>query len=68
MIDIAGKLINPQRIATAEVETRHYMNGSESWLVVVLDNGTTIRKQHGWGFDAWETLDKIRKGEGGATA
>lgn len=60
MIEIDGKFINPARIVTAEVETRHYMNGSASYLVVKLDDGSTIRREHGWGFDAWEALDKIK--------
>lgn len=60
MIEVEGKLINPSRIVTAEVETRHYMNGSASWLVVKLDDGSTVRREHGWGFDAWAALDKIK--------
>lgn len=60
MIDIAGKLINLANIVSAEVETRHYMNGTVSWLVVTLDDGTAIRHEHGYGFDAWATLDKIK--------
>ena len=59
MIEIAGKLVNPARIMMAEVETRHYMNGSASWLVVKLDDGSEIRHEHGYGFDAWKALDKI---------
>lgn len=62
MIDVGGTLINPAHIVSAEVETRHYMNVSKSWLVVKLDNGSEIRREHGFGFDAWATLDKI-KGE-----
>lgn len=60
MIDIGGKLVNPARVVTVEIETRHYMNGSASWLVVKLDDGSEIRREHGWGFDAWATLDKIK--------
>ena len=60
MIDIGGKLINPAHVVCAEVETRHYMNGSASWLVVKLDDGSEIRREHGFGFDAWATLDKIK--------
>jgi len=30
MIEIDGKLINPAHVVSAEVETRHYMNGSTS--------------------------------------
>jgi hypothetical protein len=59
MINVAGKFINPAHVVSAEVETRHYMNGSASWLVVKLDDGTEIRREHGYGFDAWAALDKI---------
>jgi hypothetical protein len=60
MIEIGGKLVNPVRTVTAEVETRHYMNGSASWLVLKIDDGSEIRREHGNGFDAWAALDKIR--------
>ena len=63
MIEIDGKLINPAHIVSAEVETRHYMNGSASWLVVKLDDGREIRREHGWGFDAFAALDKIKSYE-----
>ena len=59
MPKVAGKRINPAQIISAEVESRHYMNGSAHWLVVKLANGETIRQEHGWGFDAWDTLGKI---------
>lgn len=61
MIEIEGKWVNPARVVTAEVETRCYMNGSAAWLVVKLDDGSVIRREHGWGFDAWKALDKIRE-------
>jgi hypothetical protein len=60
MIEIDGKLLNPAHIVSAEVETRHYMNGSESRLVVRMDDGTRISREHGFGFDAFAVLDKIR--------
>lgn len=60
MIDIGGKLINPAHIVTADVDTRYYMNGSASWLVVKLDDGSEIRREHGWGFDVWAALATIR--------
>jgi hypothetical protein len=61
MIEIDGTLINPAHIVSAQVETRHYMNGSSSQLVVVLDNGSRIVREHGYGFDAFKTLDKIKE-------
>lgn len=60
MIKIDGKLIAPKRIVSAEVETRHYMNVSACWLVVKLDDGSTIRREHGFGFDAFAVLDRIK--------
>jgi hypothetical protein len=59
-IEIDGSLINPARIISAEVESRFYANGTAAWLVVKLDDGRTIRREHGFGFDAWAALDKIR--------
>jgi hypothetical protein len=60
MIEIDGKLINPAHIVSAEVETRHYMNGSASQLVVKLDDGSRIVREHGFGFDAFAALAKIK--------
>lgn len=60
MIEIDGKLINPVFVVSAEVETRHYMNGSSSTLIVKLSDGSRIAKEHGHGFDAWEALEKIK--------
>jgi hypothetical protein len=60
VIDIGGKLVNPDHIMSAEVETSHYANGSASKLVVKMVDGSSIVREHGFGFDAWTTLDKIR--------
>lgn len=60
MIDIDGFLINPTHVISAEIERRHYMNGSTSTLVVRFDNGKEFRREHGWGFDAYATLDKLK--------
>lgn len=59
MIDIAGKRVSPAQIISAEVETRHYMNGAAHWLIVKLTNGDVIRKEHGLGFNVWDALGKI---------
>jgi hypothetical protein len=61
MITVANKLINPAFIASAEIETRDYMNGSTHWLVVRLAGGQEIRKEHGYGFNAFAELDHIRE-------
>jgi hypothetical protein len=60
MIEIDGKLLNPSHIVSAEVETRHYMNGSASKLVVKMDDGSTIVRDHGFGFNAFAELAKIK--------
>ena len=56
LVNIAGKFINTDHVVSAEVDTIHYMNGSESTLVVRLAGGGEIRKKHGYGFDAWAEL------------
>jgi hypothetical protein len=63
MIEINGKLVNPAMIVSAEVETRHYVNGSSSCLVIFMCDGRIIRAEHGFGFDAFAVLDKIRKSQ-----
>jgi len=60
MIEIDGKLINPAHVVSAEVETRHYMNGSASQLVVKLDDGSRIVREHGFGFDVSPIVAKIK--------
>lgn len=59
MVSIGGQLINPDHIISAEVETRHYMNGSKAELVIRLTGGRQIRKEHGHGFDAYADLDRL---------
>jgi hypothetical protein len=36
------------------------VNGSTSTLVVRLDDGTEIRREHGYGFDTFAALDRIK--------
>lgn len=59
MINVAGRLINPAHISSAEIDTRHYMNGSASTLIVRLIGGKEFRVEHGHGFDAFEMLKTI---------
>jgi len=59
MINIAGTLVNPDHISSAEVVTRDYMNGSTHTLVVRLLGGKEIRKEHGYGFNGFAELDHI---------
>lgn len=67
MIEIDCKLINPARIVSAEIETRHYANGSTSHLVVKMDDGSQIVREHGFGFNAFTTFDKIKRLTGTTT-
>lgn len=53
--------VSDSAIASVEIESRHYANGSDHYLVVKLLTGEVIRKQHGWGFDAFETKRKIEE-------
>lgn len=59
-VELRGQSINPAHVVSAEVETRHYMNGSASQLVVKLDDGSWIIREHGFGFDAFAALAKIK--------
>jgi hypothetical protein len=61
MINIGGKLVNPAHIVSAEVQNRFYMNGSTSYLVVCMDDGSRFSREHGYGFDAHATLAKIQE-------
>jgi len=60
MLEIDGKLISVSSIETAEIETRHYMNGTVSWLVIRLKTGREIRRENALGFDAFAALKKIK--------
>lgn len=60
LIELGGKLINPNRILSAELDTRHYMNGSRSFLLVSLEGGERLCLEHGYGFDAFATYDKLK--------
>lgn len=59
MVRIAGSLVNPAFIVSAKIESRDYMNGSAHWLVVRMADGSEIRKEHGYGFNAFEELKRI---------
>jgi len=51
--------INPSLVAEVSVDTRHYMNGSETSLRVRMADGTTYRVEHGWGTDVFALKDQI---------
>lgn len=61
MIYIAGSYVNPKFISSARIETRDYMNGSAHWLVIRMADGHEIRKEHGYGFNAFEELKRIQE-------
>lgn len=60
MIEIDGKLINPAHIVSAWIETPHYVNGSASQLIVKMSDGSRIVREHGFDFDAFAALAKIK--------
>lgn len=62
MINLNGRLVNPAHVVSAQVVTRHYMNGSDSQLVVKLDDGSRITVDHGYGVDVWKLHDAIARG------
>jgi hypothetical protein len=61
MIEIDGKLINTAYILTAEVVNHFYVNGRESELVVKFYDGSRFVRKHGFGFDAFAALEKIKE-------
>jgi hypothetical protein len=61
MIFAAGKYINPGFIASMGIETRDYMNGSRHWLVIRMADGQEVRKEHGYGFNAFEELKRLEE-------
>jgi hypothetical protein len=61
MIEIDGAVVARQYIITARIDTRQYVNGSETFLVVHLSNGHTIRVSSGK-IDIYALLDNIKKG------
>jgi hypothetical protein len=63
MIDLGGVIIARQHIISAEIATRHYVNGMSVELIVALSTGRTLRLEHTASFDAYKALDSIKKGE-----
>lgn len=54
MIRVTPELtVNPRMVASVEVDHRHYMNGSDSVLVIHMENGQTHRVRHGYGIDVY---------------
>jgi hypothetical protein len=61
MIEIDGLLINPAHVISAELDNRFYMNGSSTYLVIILLDGRRISKEHGYGFDAFKVYDALKR-------
>jgi hypothetical protein len=60
MIRVTDNLsINPSLIADIELDNRHYMNGSDCFLVITMDDGRRHRIQHGWGTDIFEIKRRL---------
>lgn len=61
MIEIVGRVVSINAIASAYIDSTHYMvGGSKHVLVIELFDGTVLRTEHGWGFDAFDTLSRIK--------
>lgn len=62
MIKLTERIsINPSLVAEASIDTRHYMNGSETLLRVRMADGTIYRVEHGWGIDVFALKDQIER-------
>jgi hypothetical protein len=62
MIDVGnGKSVNPLFVVTCEIDNVRYMNGSDSFLIITLSDGSRIRRQHGYGIDIYAIKDAIEK-------
>lgn len=60
MIQVSNELsINPAMVASVELDNRHYMNGSDVYLVIHMDDGKTHRLRHGYGVDVFKIKSKI---------
>ena len=60
MIDVGNnKSINPIHVISCEIDTMHYMNGSESTLYIKMADGSTISRRHGYGIDIYKIKEAI---------
>lgn len=64
MIDIGkSKSINPAYVVSVEIDRRHYMNGSDSWILITMADGSKLVRQHGYGIDIYAIKEAIEKGQ-----
>lgn len=60
MINLTERIsINPSLVSEVAIDTRHYMNGSETSLRVRMADGTIYRVEHGWGTDVFALKQQI---------
>ena len=58
--------VNVDHISSARLDTRHYVNGSETTLEVRMIDGTLHRISHGYGTDVFALKDRVdRAAQGG---
>lgn len=58
--------VNVDHISSMRLDTRHYVNGSETTLEVRMIDGTLHRISHGYGIDVFTLKDRIeRAAQGG---
>lgn len=62
MINIGyGVSISALAVASVRLRTDHYMNGSCSYIVIELHDGTEFRREHGHGIDIYKIKEEIEK-------
>ena len=64
MVQVDDVAVDVDRIVTVKMDNQFYMNGSVSTLVVHLDSGAVIRREHSRWFNAHAAHDQIKKAKG----
>ena len=60
IVSITNELsLNPDMVMGMERDNRFYMNGSESYLVITMVDGTVHRIKHGFGVDIYAIEKKL---------
>lgn len=59
MIEAGHVSLNPAHVASAQIDTRHYVNGSTTDLRIVMADGRNYRIEHGHGVDVYRIKKSI---------
>lgn len=65
---IGSRIINPAHVIQARIISDFYVNGSRHQLEVTMADGSTLREEHGFGFDAFAALDILNEAVSGAVS